>query len=64
MKLADCGIGQGYEDGYINLTFIVQASGTCQSDYLRLDTTELFVNELSMDTEIPASNLAQICRVI
>ncbi len=53
-------IGQRHEDGYVNLTKISQASGKKLNDYLRLDTTKAFVDELSMDTGIPVSKLIEI----
>ncbi|BAZ36670.1 C-5 cytosine-specific DNA methylase (plasmid) [Calothrix sp. NIES-4101] len=55
-------VGQRREDGYINLTKMAQASGKKINDYLRLDTTKAFIDELSMDTGIPASKLIEIRR--
>ncbi|NJL64541.1 MAG: KilA-N domain-containing protein [Methylacidiphilales bacterium] len=46
-------IGQRHEDGYINLTKMAQASEKKLNDYLRLDATKDFIDELSMDTEFP-----------
>ncbi|MDJ0800871.1 MAG: KilA-N domain-containing protein [Calothrix sp. MO_167.B12] len=48
-------IGQRHQDGYINLTQMAQASGKLIADYLRLDTTQAFINELSTDMGIPIS---------
>jgi hypothetical protein len=53
-------IGQRHEDGYINLTKMAQANGKKLNDYLRLETTKAFLEELSMDTGIPVSKLTQI----
>jgi ParB family transcriptional regulator, chromosome partitioning protein len=59
-KINDLQIGQNQEDGYINLTKMAQASGKKFNDYSRLDTTKAFINELSMDTGIPVSNLIRV----
>ncbi len=48
-------IGQRRDDGYINLTKMAQASGKKVNDYLRLDTTKAFINELSTVTGIPVT---------
>jgi KilA-N domain len=53
-------IGQRHEDGYINLTSMAQASGKLIADYLRLNTTKGFIDELSMDMGIPISKLIEI----
>lgn len=55
-------IGQRHEDGYINLTKMAQASEKKLNDYLRLDATKDFIDELSMDTGIPVSKLIEIRR--
>ncbi len=55
-------IGQRHEDGYINLTQMAQANGKLIADYLRLDITKAFLDELSMDMGIPISKLIQIRR--
>ena len=55
-------IGQRCDDGYINLTKMAQANGKKLNDYLRLDITKAFLEELSMDTGIPVSKLTQIRR--
>lgn len=48
-------IGQRREDGYINLTKMAKANDKKINDYLRLDTTQAFLDELSTVTGIPAS---------
>ena len=48
-------IGQRCEDGYINLTKMAQASDKKFNDYLRLDTTKVFLDELSAVTGIPVT---------
>lgn len=40
-------IGQRRDDGYINLTSMAQASGKLIADYLRLEATKAFLDELS-----------------
>ncbi len=52
-------INQRRENGYINLTQMAKANGKKLNDYLRLDTTKAFLEELSMDTGIPVSKLIQ-----
>jgi KilA-N domain len=54
-KVNDLKIGQRREDGYINLTKMAQASGKLIADYLKLDTTNAFLNRLSTDMGIPIS---------
>lgn len=53
-------VGQRHEDGYVNLTSMAQASGKLIADYLRLDMTKAFIDELSMDMGIPISKLIEI----
>ena len=53
-------INQRYKDGYINLTAMGQANGKLVADYLRLDSTKAFLEELSADMGIPISELIQI----
>jgi hypothetical protein len=48
-------IGQRRNDGYVNLTQMAKASGKKLNDYLRLDTTKAFFNELSTVTGIPVT---------
>lgn len=48
-------IDQRYNDGYINLTAMARANGKLIADYLRLDSTESFLRELSADMGIPIS---------
>jgi len=55
-------IGQRCEDGYINLTKMAQANAKKLNDYLRLETTKAFLDELSMDTGIPVSKLTHTRR--
>jgi len=53
-------INQRYKDGYINLTAMAQANGKLVADYLRLDSTKAFLEELSLDMGIPISKLVDI----
>lgn len=55
-------INQRYKDGYINLTAMAQANNKLIADYLRLDSTNAFLEELSMDMGIPISNLIEVRR--
>ena len=48
-------INQRYKDGYINLTAMAQAEGKLIGDYLRLESTKAFMDELSADMGIPIS---------
>ncbi len=50
-------VGQRHEDGYINLTQMAQASGKLIADYLRLETTKAFLDELSRSMGIPIDQL-------
>jgi len=52
-------INQRYKDGYINLTAMAQANGKLIADYLRLESTNAFLEELSADMGIPISELIQ-----
>lgn len=53
-------INQRYKDGYINLTAMAQANGKLIADYLRLDTTNAFLSELSETMGIPIVNLVEV----
>lgn len=53
-------INQRYKDGYINLTAMAQANDKLIADYLRLDTTNAFLNELSETMGIPIVNLVEV----
>ena len=53
-------IGQRREDGYINLTQMAQANSKDLYDYLRLNTTKAFLEELSLETGIPGSKIIQV----
>lgn len=55
-------INQRLLDGYINATALCQASGKSFNDYSRLKSTNEFINELSSETGIPASELVQSVR--
>ena len=52
-------VSQRIEDGYINLTQMAHASGKKVNDYLRLETTKAFIDELSLVTGIPVSKIIQ-----
>lgn len=53
-------INQRYKDGYINLTAMAQAEGKLIADYLRLDTTKAFLEELSKTMGIPIVSLVEV----
>jgi hypothetical protein len=53
-------VGQRESDGYVNATRLCQAAGKKWNDYYRLDSTKAFLDELSMETGIPASNLIEV----
>ena len=55
-------INQRYKDGYINLTAMAQANGKLLADYLRLESTKAFLDELSLDMGIPISKLVDVRR--
>lgn len=59
-KVNDIAIGLRAADGYINLTAMAQANGKLIADYLRLETTKAFVEELSKTMGIPIVNLIQV----
>jgi hypothetical protein len=52
-------IYQRLEDGYVNATAMCHAAGKKMSHYLMLAQTTAFVDELSSDAGIPASELVQ-----
>ena len=53
-------INQRYKDGYINLTAMAQAESKLIADYLRLDTTKAFLEELSQTMGIPIVSLVEV----
>jgi len=53
-------INQRYKDGYINLTAMAQAEGKLIADYLRLESTKAFLDELSRSMGIPIDLLVII----
>jgi KilA-N domain len=53
-------INQRYKDGYINLTAMAQAESKLIADYLRLDTTKAFLEELSKTMGIPIVSLVEV----
>lgn len=55
-------IGQRAEDGYVNLTKMAQANGKLIADYLRLESTNAFLEALSVDMGIPISKLIEVKR--
>lgn len=61
-KIDDTLIAQRSYDGYINATAMCQAAQKKLSHYLANDTTTAFVNELSSDAGIPASELIQVLK--
>ena len=50
-------VSQRLEDGYLNLTQMAKANGKLIADYLRLDTTNAFLEELSTSMGIPIDQL-------
>ena len=55
-------IPQRPRDGYINATALCKKAGKLFADYNRATQTKAFLEELSLDMEIPISNLVQIIR--
>ena len=55
-------IHQRANDGYINATAMCQAAGRRFNDYTRLDGTRAFIQALSTETGIPATELIQVLR--
>jgi KilA-N domain len=58
-KVNEIDIPQRASDGYINATDMCKAAGRKISHYLENDSTTAFINELSSDAGIPASDLIQ-----
>ncbi len=56
-------VDQRYKDGYINLTAMAQANGKLIADYLRLESTKAFLEELSADMGIPISAVNGLVQV-
>ena len=52
-KINGLTIGQRHDDGYINITQMAKASNKLIADYLRLKTTQQFLEELSQSMGIP-----------
>lgn len=52
-------IYQRPEDGYINATAMCHAAEKRWHDYFRLETTQAFLAELSIETGYPVSNIVQ-----
>lgn len=50
-------INQRYKDGYINLTAMAKANSKLIADYLRLESTNAFLSELSGSMGIPIDQL-------
>ena len=55
-------VTQRPEDGYINATLLCQRAGKSFFDYHRLGQTKAFLEELSLETGIPVSNLVHVIR--
>ena len=55
-------IPQRPRDGYINATILCQQTRKRFNDYYRLGQTQDYLNELTLETGIPVSNLVQIIR--
>ncbi|ACK74098.1 KilA domain protein (plasmid) [Gloeothece citriformis PCC 7424] len=56
-------IGQRREDGYINLSSMAQANSKLIADYLRLEVTKAFLEELSADMGIPISGKSGLIQI-
>lgn len=55
-------VGQRESDGYVNATKLCQAAGKLLADYLRLKSTNEYLEALSVDMGIPISKLVDIRR--
>ena len=55
-------VPQRPQDGYINATRLCKQAGKQLNDYGRLAHTKSFLEELSLETGIPVSNLVQVIR--
>ena len=55
-------VHQRANDGYINATAMCQAADRRFNDYTRLDGTRAFIQALSAETGIPATELIQVLR--
>ena len=55
-------IEQRQEDNYVNLTAMCQANGKKVSHWLELKQTKAYINQLSTDTGIPASQLITVIK--
>lgn len=53
-------VGQRPADGYMNLTAMAKANGKLIADYLRLDSTKAFLEELSESMGYPIDSLIQV----
>lgn len=53
-------VSQRSEDGYINLTELCKAGGKRFNNWYQLATTKDFLEELSLDTGIPVSQLIEV----
>jgi hypothetical protein len=58
-KVAESVIDQRASDGYINATAMCRAAGKKWSHYFGLESTKAFIEELSSDAGIPASEIVQ-----
>jgi hypothetical protein len=54
-KVSGLQVSQRHDDGYLNLTQMAKNNGKLIADYLRLNTTKAFLEELSPDMGIPIS---------
>ena len=61
-KVQDSIIEQRAEDGYINATAMCKAAGKRFNHYYDNDSNKAFIQELSSDAGIPASELVQIIK--
>lgn len=55
-------VPQRVTDGYVNATAMCKAAGKLMADYIRLTSTQGFLQELSSDMGIPISSLVQVIK--
>lgn len=61
-QMNDIAVNQRIIDGYINATALCRSANKKINDYLRLESTKEFLNELSADTGFPVTELIQVVR--
>lgn len=61
-QMSDIAVSQRIGDWYINATALCKANGKLIADYLRLDSTKEFLEDLSTDVGNPITELVQVVR--